>query len=159
MRGLTLVGVIVLAVPFVFAEEKKPAKDEFKLSADEQKVLDLTNAERKTAGVEPLKANPKLFAAARGHSANMGAKAVIAHELDGKNFDVRIKDEGYKFRAAAENVAMGQRTPAEVVESWMNSAGHKLNMLNKTYTEIGIGVGKDADGRLYWTQVFGTPLE
>lgn len=156
MRAASVIALVLWASVPALAEEKK---DEFKLTEDEQKVLDLTNAERKKAGVAEIKANAKLFAAARGHSDNMAAKQVIAHELDGKNFDARMKDRGYQFSAGAENCAMGQKTPAEAVESWMNSAGHRTNLLNGTYTEIGIGIAKDSNGRYYWTQVFGKPAQ
>ena len=78
---------------------------------------------------------------------------------DGNGPADRITAAGYKFSAMAENVAMGQRTPAEVIASWMlSTAGHKENMLNSTYTEIGIGIAADANGQRYWTQVFATPL-
>ena len=137
-------------------DDKKPA---FKLTDDEQAVVDRTNAERKKASVPPLKANELLTKAAREHSANMAKQQKLDHVLDGNGPADRITAAGYKFSAMAENVAMGQRTPAEVIASWMlSTAGHKENMLNSTYTEIGIGIAADANGQRYWTQVFATPL-
>jgi uncharacterized protein YkwD len=137
------------------ADDKKPA---FKLSVDEQAVLDLTNAERKKQNLQPLKVNELLTKTARGHSANMAKQQKLDHELDGKKAHERIEALGYKFSAMAENIAMGQKTPGDAVRSWMTStAGHKENMLSKEYNEIGIGIAADANGQRYWTQVFATP--
>lgn len=138
------------------ADDRKPA---FKLTADEQSVLELTNAERKKQNLESLKANELLTKSAREHSANMAKQKKMDHVLDDKKPHERIEAIGYKFMAMAENVAMGQRTPAEAVRSWMTStAGHKENILNKEYTEIGIGIATDANGQRYWTQVFAKPM-
>lgn len=68
-----------------------------------------------------------------------------------------INSFGLKFSSAGENIAMGQRTPQEVVQAWMNSPGHRSNILNKNFTEIGVGLAKDANGNPYWTQMFIRP--
>ena len=65
---------------------------------------------------------------------------------------------GVKFSAAGENIAMGQQTPEAVMNSWMNSPGHRSNILNPTYTELGVGLAKDSTGKCYWTQMFIKPL-
>src|SRR5262249_23571155 len=110
MRLRPFLALIVLfVVAGLFADE--PKKDEFKLTKEEQEVLDLTNKERKDAGLAALKPNAKLFKAARDHSANMAAKNMIEHTLDGKGPAERLGDVGYKFTGLGENVAMGQRTP------------------------------------------------
>lgn len=132
------------------------AKD-FKLSDDEQGVLDATNAERKAAGLPALKANPKLFSAARGHSANMAKQGKFDHVLDEKTPADRVKAAGYTFRACGENIAWNSPTPAEALRIWMDSPGHKANILNKDFTEIGVAVAKNDKGEPYWTQVFGRP--
>lgn len=139
------------------AQEQPNKKDTFKLSKEEQGVLDRTNAERKKLGLAALKAVPALFEAARKHSTNMAARGVLAHELDGESPARRVEGQGYKFRALGENCAMGQRTAAEAVESWMQSPLHKANMLNAEYTDIGIGLAQDKQGQHYWTQVFARP--
>jgi uncharacterized protein YkwD len=157
-------GMISAAV----AQEKKDAKDakdtkdtkkkdEFKVSAEEQGVIDLTNAERKGAEkpLPPLKMNPKLMEAARKHAANMAAQEKMDHVLDGKNPADRATAAGYKWRAVGENVAAGQKTPKEVVKAWMDSPPHRENILNDAYNEIGVAVAKGKDGMLYWAQVFG----
>jgi uncharacterized protein YkwD len=121
-------------------------------------VLKLTNAERAKAGCKALTTSAKLTRAAQAHSADMAAKNYFSHDSqDGRSPFDRMKDAGYNFRAAAENIAMGQRTPASVMDAWMNSAGHKANILNCTYTQIGIGYAV-GNGSPYWTQDFGTPL-
>jgi len=61
---------------------------------------------------------------------------------------------GIQFSAAAENIARGQRSPAEVVNSWMNSPGHRANILNPSFNQIGVGVARDNRGTLFWTQMF-----
>jgi uncharacterized protein YkwD len=65
-----------------------------------------------------------------------------------------MKQFGITYKTAGENIAMGQKTPQEVMTAWMNSEGHRKNILNSSFTEIGIGIAKDKNGRLYWTQMF-----
>lgn len=143
----------------VLAGSTADDKEKFELSKEEQEVLDLTNKERKDACLPPVKPNEKLFKAARGHSANMARQDKLDHTLDNKDPGDRLKDAGYDFSSWAENVAKGQRTPAEAIETWIKSTdGHKENILSK-HTEIGIGVARNADGTKYWTQVFATPAK
>jgi uncharacterized protein YkwD len=131
---------------------------EIEASDEEKAILELTNAERKKAGREPLAFNAKLLAAARAHSANMAKHNKAAHELDGKTMRDRVADKGYKYSLVGENVAWNQQTPEDVVESWMKSSGHRENILRKEFTEIGIGVARNKDGEPYYTQVFGRPM-
>ncbi|MGE0609943.1 MAG: CAP domain-containing protein, partial [Pirellulales bacterium] len=135
-----------------------PAGQDGDLTADEQAVLDLTNKERAKAGGKPLTANGKLTAAARGHSANMARQKTLNHTLDGKQFFERIAATGYQSGYAGENIAYGARTAEEVMNMWMNSPGHKTNILSENYQQIGIGIRAAADGTKYYTQVFATPL-
>jgi uncharacterized protein YkwD len=65
-----------------------------------------------------------------------------------------LKSFGITFSAAGENIASGQRTAAEVMQTWMNSSGHRANILSSTYNQIGVGVARDSSGKLYWTQIF-----
>src|SRR4051812_1595324 len=98
-------------LPCAQAEDKKDAKKDkkeaFKLSAEEQGVIDQTNAERKKAdkSLEPLKMNPKLMEAARKHAANMAAQAKLEHELDGKTPADRADAAGYEWSVIGENIA------------------------------------------------------
>jgi hypothetical protein len=119
---------------------KKDAKDELKLTKDEEPLIELTNAERKKAELPPLTANAKLMAAARGHAANMAKQEKLDHTLDEKEPPDRVKDAGYKYRATGENIAWNARGPKEVVGVWMDSEVHKANILHETFTEIGVAV-------------------
>ncbi len=133
------------------------------LDAFEQRVLDLTNAERAKVGLGPLRYDPQLSAAADKHSKDMAVKNYFSHvEPDGDTLGDRIRDEGYAYRRAGENIAAGYDTPEEVVDAWMNSSGHRANILNPNFAEIGVGYYEDTpDDRYdhYWTQVFATELD
>ncbi|MEU6429359.1 CAP domain-containing protein [Microbispora sp. NPDC046973] len=123
-------------------------------TAIENEVVRLTNVERAKAGCGPLKHDARLRAAAYAHSADMSAKNYFDHtSKDGRSFSDRITAAGYTWRAAAENIAKGYGTAQAVVQGWMNSPGHRQNILNCTYTDI--GVGYVAAGGPYWTQDFG----
>ena len=84
----------------------------------------------------------------------MAKQGELSHTFDGKGPAERLADVGYKHRGWAENVAMGLRTPAEIMQLWMGSEMHRANILSQ-HTEVGIGVAAAADGTRYWTQVFG----
>ncbi|GAB1822035.1 CAP domain-containing protein [Herbidospora sp. RD11066] len=125
-------------------------------TAVENEVVRLTNAERAKAGCGALTHDAKLRTAAFNHSADMSAKNYFAHDsADGRKFSDRIKQAGFSFRAAGENIAKGYQTAAQVVQGWMDSPGHKANILNCTYTHI--GVGHVVAGGPYWTQDFAKP--
>jgi uncharacterized protein YkwD len=132
-------------------------KAEFEPSATEKEVIDLTNAERKKLSLPALTASPLLMKAARSHSANMARQGILAHTLDQKTADQRVTDAGYLWTRTGENIAQGQRSPLEAVTSWMNSPGHRDNILNQEYTEIGVAVVEAKDGQKYWTMVLARP--
>lgn len=115
-------------------------------------VIALTNQARAAAGVGPLTENVLVDTAAAGHSQDQAAHDTMTHTgTNGSNAGQRITAAGYTWRTWGENVAYGQRSAAQVVDAWMNSAGHRANMLNGAFTGIGIGVAAAADGTLYWT--------
>jgi uncharacterized YkwD family protein/spore coat assembly protein SafA len=118
-------------------------------------VVKLVNAERGKAGLQPLRENWELSRVARYKSQDMIDKNYFSHTSPtyGSPFQM-MKDFGISYQAAGENIAAGQRTPAEVVEAWMNSEGHRKNILSPTYTEIGIGYVKGGSYGHYWTQMF-----
>jgi uncharacterized protein YkwD len=147
-----------LGVPGAKPVKPLPIPKEVALSDEESDLINRLNAERAKAGLRPLKPNPQLTAAARAHSRNMAAQGHLAHELDGKNFDKRVEDQGYTMRAGGENIAAGQRTPEEAMSSWMRSEGHRENILNPAFEEAGVAVATSRDGKRYWTQVFAAPL-
>ncbi|WP_246645013.1 CAP domain-containing protein [Nonomuraea ceibae] len=125
-------------------------------TAEENEVVRLTNAERAKGGCAPLKHDPQLRKAAFGHSSDMAARGYFSHtSQDGRSFMDRIRAAGFTGGTGwAENIAMGQRTPAAVVSGWMNSSGHRANIMNCKYTLIGVGAAKNAKGQTYWTQNF-----
>lgn len=127
------------------------------LSADERQLIERVNAERAKADLPPLKTNARLMTAARDHSANMARKKELAHDLDGKGPGERLEGVGYSHSGCGENCAAGQRTPAEAMACWLDSPGHRANLLGKSYREIGVGIARSADGTVYWTQVFAIP--
>jgi uncharacterized protein YkwD len=87
----------------------------------------------------------------------MARQNVLGHNLDGKQFWQRIDEAGYLQGESGENCAEGAQTPAEVMDMWMHSDGHRGNILNPNYKEIGIGVATSQNGIRYWTQVFAVP--
>jgi uncharacterized YkwD family protein len=132
------------------APAKAPASSA--VSAYEQKVVELTNQERAKNGLKPLALDTELSKVAREKSRDMQSKGYFSHTSPtyGSPFDM-MKKFGISYQSAGENIAMGQRTPEEVVKAWMNSSGHRANILNSSYTHI--GVGHVANGN-YWTQMF-----
>ncbi|MFG2338676.1 CAP domain-containing protein [Streptomyces yangpuensis] len=117
-------------------------------------VLALVNQERAAAGCPAVTLNAKLTKAAQDHSADMAANSNMSHTgSDGSDPGTRITRAGYAWRTYGENVAYGYSTPEKVMEGWMNSPGHRENILNCSFKEIGIGL---AQPNHYWTQDFGT---
>jgi uncharacterized protein YkwD/stress response protein SCP2 len=126
------------------------------LARTADRVVELTNAERARAGLRPLAVDPLLAAAAQAHSTDMVARAFYSHTSpDGSQPWDRATAAGARRRTIGENIACGQRTPAEVVEGWMNSPGHRANILKPDFTHIGIGFAGGGQKGTYWTQLFG----
>ena len=122
------------------------------VSSYESEVVRLVNAERAKYGLAPLSHNWELSRVARYKSQDMADKGYFSHNSPtfGSPFDM-MKAFGISYRTAGENIAKGQRSPAAVVNAWMNSSGHRANILNSSYTQI--GVGYVATGN-HWTQMF-----
>ncbi|MBD2092473.1 CAP domain-containing protein [Microcoleus sp. FACHB-1515] len=118
-----------------------------------QRVLDLTNAERSRAGAPPLSLHPQLMAAAQHHTNLMVQHNQLTHQLPGQpDFSERISQAGYARGYAAENIAQGQTSPEQVMSSWMNSPGHRENLLNPKFQHLGVGFANN-----FWTQKFASP--
>ncbi|PEB54145.1 serine protease [Bacillus pseudomycoides] len=133
--------------------ENKPAEDKKgSLSEFEQRVVELTNAERAKQGLPALQVDAELSKVARTKSEDMQKNHYFDHNSPtyGSPFDM-MKKFGISYKAAGENIAQGQRTPEEVVQAWMNSEGHRANILNKSFTHIGVGYVENGN---YWTQQF-----
>lgn len=122
------------------------------LSAYEQKVVDLTNQERAKNGLAALKVDTALSKVAREKSLDMSNNGYFSHTSPtyGSPFDM-MKQFGISYQYAGENIAMGQRTPEEVVQAWMNSEGHRKNILSANFNYIGVGYVETGN---YWTQMF-----
>ena len=122
------------------------------VTAFENEVIRLVNEARAANGLQPLTANWELSRVARYKSQDMADRGYFSHTSPtyGSPFQM-IRAFGLSFRTAGENIAYGQRTPQAVMNGWMNSSGHRANILNASYTQI--GVGYVADGH-YWTQMF-----
>ncbi len=127
-------------------------------------VLALTNAERAKVGCGALSINNTLAVVAQAHAVDMAENDFFDHDsLNGASPFDRMRAAGYSFSSAAENIAAGYSTPASVMNGWMNSSGHRANILNCSYTEIGIGFYKlasdtgDINYVWYWVQDFGRP--
>ncbi len=118
----------------------------------ESEVIRLVNQIRLENGLKALTANWELSRVARYKSEDMASQGYFSHTSPtyGTPFQM-IQSFGLSYRSAGENIAYGQRTPAAVVDAWMNSSGHRANILNSSYTQI--GVGYCANGQ-YWTQMF-----
>jgi len=119
-------------------------------------VVALTNAERARAGLRPLAVDALLTNAAQAHSADMVARAFYSHTSpDGSEPWHRAAAAGSTRRTIGENIACGQRSAAEVVQGWMDSPGHRANILKPAFTHIGVGFAGGGSAGTYWTQLFG----
>jgi len=128
------------------------------LSSYEHKVLVLVNRKRAAAHPKcrPLTMQAQLRKAARGHSVDMARRHYFSHtSLNGRTYRDRIEAAGYRrWTMLAENIAAGQRTPAQVMNGWMHSTEHRRNILNCRFTQIGVGAARAGNGMIYWTQDF-----
>ena len=131
-------------------------------------ALALINQHRAAAGCGPLRQQSQLIAAATGHANAMAKQDFYSHaSKGGGQSDRRMRAHGYSARMTGENIAAGQKTAAAVVQSWMDSTGHRRNILNCRYTETGLAVAYQADDKpiqgnsqplyYYWVQDFGRP--
>ena len=123
----------------------------------ESQVVDLVNTERIQRGLRPLTLNWQLARVARYKSEDMDRNNYFSHQSPtyGSPFDM-LRSFGIQYSAAAENIAYGQSTAQSVMNSWMNSTGHRANILNSNFTEIGVGYSNNR-GVPYWTQMFIRP--
>ncbi|MEU9040770.1 MULTISPECIES: CAP domain-containing protein [unclassified Kitasatospora] len=125
--------------------------------SDAQAVVDLVNAERAKAGCGPVTSDPRLATAAQSHSDDMADRNYFDHASpEGYHADHRIEATGYRWSTWGENIARGQKDPAAVMDAWMNSPGHRANILNCAFKQLGVGV-RTGSGGPWWTQVFAAP--
>ncbi len=121
----------------------------------ENEVIRLVNVQRAQNGLQALTQNWQLSRVARYKSQDFIDKNYFSHTSPtyGSPFTM-MQNFGISFTAAGENIASGQRTAAEVMNAWMNSPGHRANILSAVYNQIGAGLAKDSSGKCYWTQMF-----
>lgn len=132
-------------------DSSTPETDASELSLAEQ-VVALVNKERAAAGLNPLTINESAMSAALVRAKEI--RQSFSHTRpNGSSFSTALKEQGVSYRGSGENIAYGQRSPEEVMKAWMNSSGHRANILNAKYTSIGVGC-YEQNGTLYWAQLF-----
>jgi uncharacterized protein YkwD len=159
-------GAPLYAILFAVPQAEAFARDTAGLRDLERVRAELStriNAERRQAGRQPLALDPRLDAAAQRHAEDMLAHSYFAHRgRDGKTVRERSRAAGYEWEAIGENIALDQQSVKEAVESWMRSRGHRENILDRRYTQTGIGLAlgrdpKTGEYRVLWVQTFGLP--
>jgi len=156
---MTFIGgttVISAELENIAAQQGGYISDSLKILEDQ--VIALVNKERTAKGLQALAKNAVLCDLAKLKSQDMIDKNYFDHDSPtyGSPFDM-MKSFGIKYSYAGENIAYGQTTAEEVMEGWMNSTGHRENILKEEFQEIGVGIAKDSSGKLYWTQLFIRP--
>ena len=129
-------------------------------SAVANEIVRFTNEQRAKNGLSAFVTSARLMEAARIHAQQMAQYQRMDHTISGAQYPTlqsRLDGVGYQYRAAAENVAWNNPTAQGTVTGWMNSPGHRANILNSALTEMGAAMARSAKGEPYWIQVFGTP--
>ncbi|MFI6073285.1 CAP domain-containing protein [Actinoplanes sp. NPDC051343] len=165
LAALVAAPVLAVAGPAFAAESghatgtKPVAVDKVAVDkvAYENQVVALTNVQRKAHGCGALRNDSRLAQSARAHSTDMVKQGFFSHTgSSGSSFVAREISAGYpKKGPSAENIAWGFRTPQDVVTGWMNSPGHRANILNCGSVAVGVGLAYTSGGSAYWTQDFG----
>lgn len=137
------------------AEGDENATDRGEQGSYAQEVLDLVNKERSKQGLKALELSNKLDNLAVMKAKDMVNKNYFDHTSPtyGSPFNM-LQTYGVTYRSAGENIAAGQKTPQEVMTAWMNSSGHRANILNKDYTQLGVGKATGGSYGVYWVQLF-----
>lgn len=130
------------------------------VSATETEIVRYTNEARAQNGLPALRLNAKLLDAARIHARQMAERQRLAHDIAGAPYpdlQARLVAVEYAYSRAAENISWNRPDARSTVTGWMNSSGHRANILDGRITEIGAAMARSAKGEPYWIQVFGTP--
>ena len=117
------------------------------------RITELVNEHRAAAGLSPVKYSAQISKAAQVRAVEI-EKSFSHTRPDGRYFSTVFAEHGISYRYSGENIAWGQKSPEEVVTAWMNSAGHRANILNANFTELGVGYRQNARGVNYFTQLF-----
>lgn len=168
LATMGLLGVLASLAAASFAQDDpttptpnapKPlaAKD---LPKNLARLVELHNKERAKAELEPLEPDARLMAAAKRHAEDMAKHDMMGHDgSDDSTMIDRVRDEDYGFRLVGENVAFGQTTPEQAHKSWMESQGHRKNILTPEFRQVGAAVAKSKKRLNFWCVVFGQPLD
>jgi uncharacterized protein YkwD len=125
----------------------------------DQEILNLVNEERAKVGADPLQINQQLDQAADLHSQDQASMNTMSHTgSNGSEIGDRVQDAGYQYSTVGENVASGYPDAETVVAGWMESEGHRENILNSDFEDLGVGYSVGSDGNAYWTQNFGADM-
>jgi uncharacterized protein YkwD len=147
---------LILALSGILATPALACNPPDNLEGLRYKVIQEVNAERAGSGLPPLQANARLTRAAQGHACDNAARGGYSHTgSNGSDLTDRLRAAGYRFSAAAENTGRGFGSPERAVEWWMNSRGHRANILMRGVGEIGVGVAM-GDGKPHWVLNFGS---
>jgi uncharacterized protein YkwD len=160
MRKPLLAAALTAALSVPFTAAATPAQAAPTVTAamvaQENRVVQLVNAYRAKSHCGALRIDARLVRAARGHSQDMAARRYFAHNTpQGVTPWTRIAQQGYPRTAEAENIAAGQSSASAVVTAWMNSPGHRANILNCSMRAVGVGLAYGGPYHYYWTQDFG----
>lgn len=118
-----------------------------------RQVEELVNEERAKAGLAPLQVSGAVTSAAQDRAVEI-ERSFSHTRPNGSSFSTVLTENGVSFMGSGENIAYGQRSPKEVMNTWMNSAGHRANILNGKFTTMGIGYYLNGSGTGYWVQLF-----
>jgi uncharacterized protein YkwD len=151
-----LVGAALLTLAVLGLAAPAPAESLVGVLT-ESAIVRQTNLARQRAGVAPLRFNPLLNQVARAYAMRMAREDRMSHTLGGQDAAARLTAAGYHFRAWGENITWNYHDATAVMQGWMNSPGHRKNILDPTFTEIGVGVAYNARGQPYYCQVFARP--
>ena len=154
MSRLSLILTLLLTLGPAQAMACRQPDDAARMS---EAALAAINVEREQRGMAVLTPDPRLTEAALIHACDSAARNRMGHDgSDGSDLGDRVKREGYRYRAIAENVAAGYRTPTSVVQGWMTSSGHRRNILTRNARDMGLGIATAGDGTLHWVLNLGT---
>ena len=150
--GLGGGGIIVVPV---YSEVEPTCSDELTTTELAAQVVALGNIQRAEAGAAALVADATLTAVAEDYARTMATQGFIGHtDPEGNSVGDRVSNAGYEWIALAENLAYGPCTAERAIEGWMDSEGHRTNLLNPVYFETGVGVYRGGAYGMYWVQVF-----
>lgn len=138
------------------SKPQKPENDNIvQDSSKAGQVLGLVNKERTLRGLTALKGDSALNRVAQLKAEDMAKKGYFSHTSPtyGSAFDM-LKSHNIKYKTAGENIAYGQKTAQTVMNGWMNSSGHRANILKSSYTKLGVGYAVSSNGTPYWVQIF-----